>query len=93
MELTREQIERIEELASFFIPIDEIACLLEIDTLQFRKQALKQGSDIALAYQRGKLRSKVAIYRSVVKMAEMGSPQAQKDVIAFMVAQSKNERP
>ncbi len=92
MEYTGEQLGRIEELAGAFMTVDEIALLVQIERKTFRYEVLKPGTPINEAYQRGKLISKEAIQKNIVKMAQMGSPQAQKDVRDFITVQNKAER-
>lgn len=92
MDINTDELEQIEQYAAVFMTLDEIALLLRKELTAFRKEALKANSPINLAYQRGKLQSKFEINQSIAKMAKMGSPQAQKDVITFITAQTKNER-
>ncbi len=92
MDFSNDELERIEQYATVFMTLDEIALLLHKEQKLFRKEALTEGTPANQAYQRGKLSSKFEINQSIVKMAKMGSPQAQKDVVPFINQQMKNER-
>lgn len=85
-------LEKIEEYAACFMRIDEIAVLLGYDKAVFRAEFSKPNSPTAKAYEKGKAFSKFEIQKSLVRMAKLGSPAAQKDVYGLIDTQSRNER-
>lgn len=56
----------------------EIAILLNQDVQKFVYQATKKpDSDIAKAYQKGRLNTKLELRKKVIMLAKAGSPQAE----------------
>lgn len=84
-------IEKLEDLASLFLTIDEIAVLLDTDAEMLRRQIRHGKNDIALAYQRGKLKTIVEIRRQTITFAKKGSPSAENLLNGYMIKQAKNE--
>jgi hypothetical protein len=84
-------IEQIEEYASLFLTVDEISILLEIDATELRREIRHGKSDIAKAYQRGKLKTIVEIRKQTVLFAKKGSPQAEDLIRDYISKQVQNE--
>lgn len=77
MDLTAEQLEKVEEYAGLLFSPEEIAIVLEIDAIQFN-QLVKDNTHIAFKkYQRGLLLAKAKINKSIMLHAEQGSNTAQ----------------
>ena len=56
----------------------EIAILLKQDVAKFVYQATKKtDSEIYIAYQRGRLNTKLELRKKVIMLAKAGSPQAE----------------
>lgn len=72
-----EQINQIQEYASLFLTIDEIAILLDVDICEFKKVVLSKKHPVYKAYNKGKLLTKIELRKNVIKMAKHGSPQAE----------------
>ncbi len=95
MELTDEQLTRLEEMAAALMPPAEIAILLGIDIskrdlfVQICKN--HKQSIIYDAYQRGKLTTKLELRRTVVKLAKVGSPAAEPLAEKFIREQQMDE--
>lgn len=92
MNLTEEQIKEIEELAGLFLEPDEIAVLTDIDIEYFNNQLEHKKGEIYMAYLRGKTISKKEIHQNVVKMAKLGSPQAEELANTFIYKQITAEK-
>ena len=78
IQLTAEQINIIEDMASCLMSPDEIAITIGLESKLFRHIIdYDKRSPIYLAYQKGRIRTKWEIHRMVVKLAQKGSPQAE----------------
>ncbi len=77
MNLTKEQLSSIEELSGLFLTPREIAILLSIDIDAFLECLMLHNSPEYLSYMKGKTQSKKEIREKVIKLAKMGSPQAE----------------
>lgn len=77
MTLTDEQLSTVEEYAGVFLKPSEIAILLNLDESKFRFWCSQKDHPAYLAYQKGFLKSKLEIRKNVVKLAKLGSPQAE----------------
>ena len=77
MFLTVEQLEQTEQLASLLLAPGEIAIVLAVDTDEFLDELLYESSDTYKAYQRGKLRTKAELHKTILTQAKQGSGPAQ----------------
>ena len=84
-------LQQIEEYASLFFTIREISLLLDLDPDLLRREIRHSRSDIALAYQRGKLKNLVAIRKMTVEFAKKGSPQAEMLVKKYVEKMESDE--
>ncbi len=95
MELTDEQLLKVEEMAAALMPPSEIAILLKIPSTErtYFQQACKshENSKIYEAYQRGKLTTKFELRQTVVKLAKAGSPAAEPLAEKFIREQINDE--
>lgn len=78
LQLTEEQVKTIEEMASSLMTPGEIAILLGFD-VEMVKYIVRYKNDhpIYLSYHKGRLQTKLALRKMVIKLAERGSPQAE----------------
>ena len=95
MELTGEQLNSIEEMASAFMPPFEIAILINVAPSErdFFCEMCKSHklSDAYNAYQRGKLQTKYELRKTVVKLAKAGSPAAEPLADKYILEQTAKE--
>jgi hypothetical protein len=84
-------IELLEEYASLFLTIDEIAILLNADAESLRREIRHGKNETAVAYQRGKLKTIVEIRKQQVMFAKKGSPSAENLLNGYLIKQQKNE--
>lgn len=82
---------QIEEYASLFMTIEEIAFLCELDENTLRREVRGKLTDKAKAYYRGKYKTVVAMRRQMLDFAVAGSPQAETMMIDFSEKQDGNE--
>lgn len=79
--------ERIERMASYFVPISDMAVILEIDPHSLRERITDSDSEEARAYMRGKAKSRIALRAQEMELARVGSPMgmnAVRDNLASM---------
>lgn len=77
----------IERLASFFVPISDIATVLDLDPVTLRDSIADPESQYSLAYRRGKTKAKIAIRVQEMEQARIGSPlglQSVRDNLLMM---------
>jgi hypothetical protein len=77
MELTPEQLEKVEEYAGLLFSPAEIAIVLELDELLLLELIKDCKHSAFKKYQRGLLLTKAKINKSIVQHAEQGSNTAQ----------------
>ncbi len=86
-----EIILKVEEYASLFMTIDEIAILLNMDPDSLRREIRFGKSPIAIAYLKGKLETIVEIRKQTVLFAKKGSPSAEQLIANYIANQKQNE--
>lgn len=77
MKITSEQLDKIEEYASCFMTWKQIAVLLDISQNEFMEMISDRSSDVYLRYTKGKTQSIFEINKGLVRLAKLGSPQAE----------------
>lgn len=77
MMLTEDQLNLIEEYASNFLTWKQIAVLLHVDEDEFREMLADLNSPARKRYNLGKTKSAYEISKSLVRLAKLGSPQAE----------------
>ena len=75
--LNDDQLAELNELASLMMTIKEIAIILDIDELSFRKSLRINNSEEYKAYWSGYLKSKAELRKSILQHAKSGSSPAQ----------------
>ncbi len=95
MELTKEQLAEIEEMAAAFMPPSEIAILMHISSenreLFCEMCKSYKSSEVFTAYQRGKLKTKLELRKTVIKLAKAGSPAAEPLADKYLLEQLAKE--
>lgn len=77
MNLSSEQLTKIQELAGLFFRVDEIAVSIDVDMDELEEEIANKRSAAFRAYLKGKTDTKLAIRTNVIRMARNGSPQAE----------------
>lgn len=70
-------LDQVEEYASLFFTVDEIALLIDRDPVDLRREIRHGKSELARRYQKGKLSTLLEMRRIMVQFAKKGSPQAE----------------
>lgn len=76
MEYPKEILEQIEKYASIYLPISDIALIIDVKAEVLRADIADRGSAVSKAYRRGKAASKVQLRAQEMKLAMVGSPLA-----------------
>jgi len=81
MNLTDEQLSQLEEMSEALMPANEIAMLIGISSTEINsfEEICKthKNSPIYLAFQKGRLKTKLELQKSIIKLAKHGSPAAE----------------
>lgn len=76
MTYSDKELQQIEQLASLFLPIRDIAVFLGRQPEQLRRDLKIKGSPMAQAYRRGQVSSKIELRKQEMMLAKVGSPLA-----------------
>lgn len=76
MNYSAQDLEAVEKYASIYIPISDMAVLLDIPAEVLREDIADKSSDIGRAYLKGKISSKLKLHQQEMTLAMIGSPQA-----------------
>ena len=76
MEFTKEQLEQIEKYASIYLPITDIAMLMDIPADMLRDEIRNKSTEVSRAYHKGKAASRVKLHHQEMLLAQVGSPLA-----------------
>lgn len=76
MEFNQEQLETIEKYASIYLPITDIAVLMDIPSDLLRDEIRNKHTEVSRAYHRGKAASRVKLHHQEMLLAQVGSPLA-----------------
>lgn len=76
MKYSQEELKKIEEWAQIYLPITDMAVILDIPADVLREDIRDRSSDVYKAYNRGKVLSKVRLRTQEMQLAQVGSPLA-----------------
>jgi hypothetical protein len=76
MNFTPEQLEQIEKYASIYLPITDIAMLMDIPADMLRDEIRNKSTEVSRAYHKGKAASRVKLHHQEMLLAQVGSPLA-----------------
>lgn len=85
------EISEIERLAGFFVPISDIAVILEMDPMALRDRIADPESPESIAYRRGKAMAKVKIRAQEMELAGCGSPLGLQSVRENLLTMESDE--
>ena len=85
------EVELIEEYASLFLTVEEIAILLNVDVQELRREIKGMTTERAKAYHRGKLTTTIELRKQTLQFARKGSPQAEAAMLDFLSKQKLSE--
>lgn len=76
MEYSEKQIEEVEKYASIYLPISDMATILDVPAEVLRDDIRDSHSEISRAYRKGKAVSKLKLHNQEMLLAQVGSPLA-----------------
>lgn len=69
-------LQQIEQFASIYLTISDMAAILDIPADVLRADIADRGSAVSKAYRRGKAATKVKLHSQELMLAQVGSPMA-----------------
>ena len=76
LEYTNEVLEQIEQYASIYLKISDMAVILDVPAEQLRSDIADRSTEVSKRYHRGKAASKVKLLHQEMQLAYVGSPLA-----------------
>ena len=76
MNYTEEQLKQIEQFASIYLKISDMAVILGIPAEILREDIADKSTAVSQHYRRGKAASKVKLLHQEMMLAQVGSPLA-----------------
>lgn len=77
---SEDQLKEMERLASLYIPITDIATVLDINAEALKRDIADKGSEASRAYRKGKAAATVKLHEQEMELARIGSPLALESV-------------
>lgn len=91
MQYSEEQLSMIEQFASIYLPISDIAVILEITPEQLREDIHDSQNPAYSRYRKGKALSKVQLHQQEMTLAKVGSPLALQNARDNLLAMEDDE--
>ncbi len=76
MVYTEEQLKQVEQFASIYLKISDMAVILGISPTLLREDIADRNSEVSKRYHRGKAASRVKLLHQEMQLAYVGSPLA-----------------
>ena len=76
MNYSEEELHQIEQYASIYLKISDMAVILGVPAEQLRSDIADHNTEVSLRYRRGKAASKVKLLHQEMMLAQVGSPLA-----------------
>lgn len=76
MTYSEEELQQIENFASIYLKISDMAVILGVPAEQLRSDIADHNTEVSLRYRRGKAASKVKLLHQEMMLAQVGSPLA-----------------
>ncbi len=76
MTYSEEELQQIEQYASIYLKISDMAVILGVPAEQLRSDIADHNTEVSLRYRRGKAASKVKLLHQEMMLAQVGSPLA-----------------
>ena len=70
-------LDKITEMAAALMSPDEIGCLLDLEDRLIYQMLNKKDSPLAIAFKKGRLKTKLELRKKIIQLAKAGSPQAE----------------
>ena len=76
MTYSDEELQQIEQYASIYLKISDMAVILGVPAESLRSDIADHNTEVSLRYRRGKAASKVKLLHQEMMLAQVGSPLA-----------------
>ena len=76
MTYSEEELQQVEQYASIYLKISDMAVILGVPVEQLRSDIADHNTEVSLRYRRGKAASKVKLLHQEMMLAQVGSPLA-----------------
>ena len=76
MTYSEEELQQVEQFASIYLKISDMAVILGVPAEQLRSDIADHNTEVSLRYRRGKAASKVKLLHQEMMLAQVGSPLA-----------------
>ena len=76
MTYSEEELQQVEQFASIYLKISDMAVILGVPAEQLRSDIADHNNEVSLRYRRGKAASKVKLLHQEMMLAPVGSPLA-----------------
>jgi hypothetical protein len=76
LEYSDEVLEQIEQYASIYLKISDMAVILDVPAEQLREDIADRSTEVSKRYHKGKAASKVKLLHQEMQLAYVGSPLA-----------------
>ncbi len=76
MVYTEEQLKQVEQFASIYLKISDMAVILDVSPTLLREDIADRNSEVSKRYHRGKAASRVKLLHQEMQLAYVGSPLA-----------------
>lgn len=84
MNLSKEQLDALQDFAYNLIPVSVMAIMMEVDELDLRAAIDTVGTPERNAYYRGYGRMLLELRKSIIRSAQNGSNPAQTELLQFL---------
>lgn len=91
MTFSQKDLIKIEEMAKVYLPIKDMAALLDLDCETLRIEIKDETSNAGKAYRRGKATSKYELRKQEMVLATAGSPLGLESVAAALTEMEEQE--
>ena len=91
MSYDQQTLDQIESYASIFLPISDMAVILDIHPEQLRMDIANRTTDVSKRYHRGKAASKAKLLHQEMQLAYVGSPLALENTQKNLMSMEDDE--
>lgn len=91
MTFTEKELEQIEQMASLYLSVTDIATVMGVRPEELRKQIRIKDDPVAIAYQKGKTMRKVQLRKQEIQLAQVGSPLALENARLALIDMEDDE--
>lgn len=91
MTFTDKELQQIEQMASLYLSVTDIATILGVWPEELRKQIHIKGNKASIAYYRGKAMRKLELRKQEIQLAQVGSPLALENARLALIDMEDDE--